>query len=166
MFDRTISDVLVLSALILSLVSLVGLGVAFARQGRADRRYQRFMHTLPFATDGAAAPEAVLGALSQTAQRLAAVEARTEYLERAIPTCIQRVGLVRFNPFQDTGGDQSFVLVLLDAEGDGVIVSSLHTRTATRLYAKPVRAGRATHALTDEEQQALAQALASKRLAD
>ena len=159
MFDRTISDALVLSALILSLGSLVGLGVVFARQSRADRRYQRFMQTLPFATDGAAGPEAVLGALSQTAQRLTALESRTEYLERAMPTCIQRVGLVRFNPFHDSGGDQSFVLALLDAGGDGVIVSSLYTRTATRQYAKPVRAGRATHALTDEEQQALAQAL-------
>jgi hypothetical protein len=159
MFDRTISEALAIGALILSLVSLGGLGVVFRRQGRADRRYQQFLQTLPFATGEAVGPEVVLGVLSQTAQRLTALEARTEHLERAMPTCIQRVGLVRFNPFQDTGGDQSFVLVLLDAGGDGVIISSLHTRTATRLYAKPVRAGRATHALTGEEQQALGQAL-------
>ena len=50
----------------------------------------------------------------------------------------QRVGLVRFNPFEDTGGNQSFALALLDAEGNGWVLSSLHARTGTRVYAKPI----------------------------
>ena len=159
MFDRTVSDALVLGALILSLVALGGLALLLVRVNRLDRRYQRFLQTLPFTKSGDASPEVVLSALSQVSQRVTAIETRAEFLERALPGCVQRVGLVRFNPFQDTGGDQSFVLALLDAEGDGVLISSLHTRTATRFYAKPVRAGRATHALTDEEQHALAAAL-------
>ncbi len=74
---------------------------------------------------------------------------------------VQRVGLVRFNPFDDTGGDQSFALALLDARGDGIVLSSLFARRETRIFAKPVQGGRSTHVLTAEEQKAIELALAS-----
>jgi len=54
-------------------------------------------------------------------------------------THIQRVGLLRFNPFDETGGNQSFALSLLDDHGNGVVISSLHNREATRIYGKPVK---------------------------
>lgn len=69
---------------------------------------------------------------------------------------IQKIGLVRFNPFNDTGGDQSFILALVDAENTGVIVSSLHTRTGTRWYAKGVVKGKgAEYDLSADEEKAL-----------
>jgi hypothetical protein len=69
---------------------------------------------------------------------------------------VQKVGLVRYNPFDDTGGDQSFILALVDAHNSGVIVSSYHTRSGTRLYAKNVEKGKSLdHELTAEEQKAL-----------
>lgn len=69
---------------------------------------------------------------------------------------IQKVGLVRFNPFKDTGGDQSFILALVDGQDSGVVISSLHTRTGTRWYAKRVEKGKGVeYALSDEEQKAL-----------
>lgn len=55
---------------------------------------------------------------------------------------VQKVVLSRFNPFGDTGGDQSFSLVLLDKDKTGVILSSLHGRSGTRVYAKPVNRGK------------------------
>ena len=51
---------------------------------------------------------------------------------------IHKVGVVRFNPFKDIGGDQSFALALLDGKNSGVVISSLHTREGTRIYSKPV----------------------------
>lgn len=74
---------------------------------------------------------------------------------------VQHVGLVRFNPFEDTGGNQSFALALLDANGDGFVVSSLHSRAVTRVYAKTVTKGKSEAALSDEEAEALKKALAS-----
>lgn len=52
---------------------------------------------------------------------------------------LQKVGLVRFNPFTQVGGNQSFALALLDEGGDGVVISSLFGRENTRVYAKRVR---------------------------
>jgi hypothetical protein len=86
--------------------------------------------------------------------------ARTRRLETSAPRAFQRVVLVRFNPFEDTGGNQSFALALLDADGNGWVLSSLHARTGTRLYAKAVRGGRSDGALSDEETAAIKQATA------
>ena len=83
------------------------------------------------------------------------MEARTAILERDLKLAFSRVGLVRFNPFEDTGGNQSFALALLDVHGDGFVLSSLHARGGTRVYAKAVTGGKAEAALSDEEAQAL-----------
>jgi hypothetical protein len=66
---------------------------------------------------------------------------------------------VRFNPFEDTGGNQSFALAMLDARGDGLIINSLHSRGSTRIYAKSVTRGAADAALSGEETEALRMAL-------
>ena len=68
--------------------------------------------------------------------------ARTAVLEATQRRALQRIGLVRFNPFEDTGGNQSFALALLDAHGNGLVVSSLHSRTGTRVYGKAITGGR------------------------
>jgi len=74
---------------------------------------------------------------------------------------IQKVGLVRFNPFKDTGGDQSFIISLVDGKDTGVIISGLYSRTGTRWYAKKVVEGKAVeHELSDEEKKALKEASA------
>lgn len=77
-------------------------------------------------------------------------------LKQEVSFHVQKVGLIRFNPFDDTGGDQSFILALVDAHDSGVIVSSYHTRSGTRSYAKNVKNGKALeHELTAEEIKAL-----------
>lgn len=108
--------------------------------------------------------ESVLGAhlekvytLGREVERLTA---RTGALESAGPHAFQRVGLVRFNPFEDTGGNQSFALAMLDADGNGWVLSSLHARSGTRVYAKAIRGGRAEATLSEEENAALMQAAA------
>ena len=88
------------------------------------------------------------------------VAARTAVLEAAQLRAFQRVGLVRYNPFEETGGNQSFALALLDANGDGWVLSSLHARSGTRVYAKSIKGGRAEAGLSVEETDAIKQATA------
>jgi hypothetical protein len=72
---------------------------------------------------------------------------------------IQRVGLVRYNAFEDTGGDLSYALALLNSEADGVVLSSIFSQEETRTYCKPVSRGESKYPLSDEERKAIAQAL-------
>jgi hypothetical protein len=72
---------------------------------------------------------------------------------------IQKIGLVRFNPFKDTGGDQSFILSLVDGNNTGVIISGLYARSGTRWYAKRIVKGKSLeHELSEEEKKALREA--------
>ncbi len=76
---------------------------------------------------------------------------------------VHKVGIVRFNPFKDIGGDQSFALALLDGKNSGIVISSLHTREGTRIYSKPVTKGASEkYTLTEEEKQAIKTAIATK----
>ena len=108
--------------------------------------------------------EAVLDAhldkVFEVAGRLDDVAARTAVLEAASRRAFARVGLVRYNPFEETGGNQSFAMALLDADSNGWVLSSLHARSGTRVYAKTVTAGRSDAALSDEESAAIRQATA------
>ncbi|KKT39639.1 hypothetical protein A3K29_01950 [Candidatus Collierbacteria bacterium RIFOXYB2_FULL_46_14] len=73
---------------------------------------------------------------------------------------LQRLGFRRYNPFTDTGGDQSFSAAFLDDNGDGIMISSLHSRENTRLYAKKVEGGKVTsQALSKEEQEVINEAI-------
>ena len=137
--------------------------VAVVALARRTRRLGARLTGLTRGAEGGSL-EAVLDAHLAKVQAVAAeldeVVARQAVLEAAQRRAFQRVGLVRFNPFEETGGNQSFALALLDAGGDGWVLSSLHARAGTRVYAKAIKGGRADAGLSDEDSAALGQAMA------
>jgi hypothetical protein len=74
---------------------------------------------------------------------------------RTAGVAISHIGLLRFDAFDDTGGAQSFALALLDDDGDGIVLTSLHSRQTTRVYVKGIRRGVADTPLSAEEAQAM-----------
>ena len=71
---------------------------------------------------------------------------------------IQKVSFLRYNPFKDTGGDQSFILSLLNEENSGIVLSSFHGRDNTRVYAKKVKKGKGEgFSLSEEEEKLIKQ---------
>jgi len=81
-----------------------------------------------------------------------------ERMEDEAKIYVQKVGLVRFNPFSETGGDHSFSLALLNAKDDGIVLTGLHSRERTRLYLKPLKKGRSEYELSTEEKKAIEKA--------
>ena len=102
--------------------------------------------------------ERALWRLDEVTKRVDAVDGRLPVVEEQGRRAVQYVGVVRFNPFEDTGGNQSFALALLDSKRDGIVVSSLHSRQNTRVYLKAIVGGRSETALSDEESEALRKA--------
>jgi hypothetical protein len=132
---------------------------------RASRRGRRPGEVIAIASEGETAH--LLRLLAEERQRtdavvaeVAGIRAMLEAMERDGRQALRGVGLVRYNPFPDTGGNQSFAIALVNALGDGLVVTSLHARSGTRIYAKAVTGGRSEGALSDEEAEALRQALA------
>src|SRR6266567_70715 len=92
----------------------------------------------------------------QIKEDIAKLVSRCDKIEKDEKYHIQKVGLLRFNPFKDTGGDQSFILALVDAYDTGIVITALYSRSGTRWYTKKVVKGKSTeHDLSDEEKKAL-----------
>ncbi len=131
----------------------VAIGLAVWLAIRLKRVEQRYL-ALTAGTEGGSL-EAILedhvGQVQQATRRVQELDMLVMRLERNNRTHLQRVGFLRFNPFRDTGGDQSFALALTDEAGSGVVISSLHSREVTRVYAKPLVAWQTSYQLTEEE---------------
>jgi len=84
-------------------------------------------------------------------------------LDSDIDSCIQKVGLVRYNAFKDVGSDLSFAIALLDRNDNGVVLNGLYGSESSNIYAKPIKKGQSKYQLSDEEKSALEIAEQSKR---
>lgn len=80
-------------------------------------------------------------------------------LDNTISTSIQKVGLVRYNAFKDTGSDLSFTLALLNEKNTGVVLNGIYSREMSNIYAKPVNEGVSTYTLSEEEKEAIKKAM-------
>ncbi len=106
----------------------------------------------------------VIAAINKGNKGIVDLEQRLEQLRTEDKNNLQKLGFVRYNPFSDTGGDQSFVLALLDGNNNGFVVTSLHSRESTRIFAKPVMAGKETgYEFSKEEIQAIMEAQKKSR---
>jgi len=95
-------------------------------------------------------------------ERISSAVDKSEKVQKALEDYIdfskknlQKVGFKRYNPFQETGGNQSFILALLDQNNNGVILTSLHQRQLTRVYAKQINKGECENKLSEEESEVL-----------
>ena len=83
-------------------------------------------------------------------------------LDNDIDTCIQKIGLVRYNAFKDVGSDLSFAIAMLDRNDNGVILNGLYGSESSNIYAKPIKNGISKYQLSEEEKTALEIAEQSK----
>lgn len=99
-------------------------------------------------------------------KKVAKVENEVADIKLHTNTYFQKFSLERFNPFESTGGDQSFIITLLNGQNDGFVISSLHSRVGTRIYAKQVSKGNAAqHEFSKEEKVIIEKAIRSKQSA-
>ncbi len=106
-------------------------------------------------------PEDVIKKLKALDDKLAKTRKELEETKGKLALSLSRVALVRFNPFKEIGGNQSFSIALLNHHDDGVIITSHFGRETNRVYAKQVSKGKAEHQLSKEEEEALRQAMKS-----
>lgn len=161
--NRLLSENLALAFGVLAALVLVLLVVVILQQrrlGRAVRGYRELVRD----EAGGSLHDRLAGSAEQAvraSERMGEIEALYAGIDERSRRSLQHIGIVRFNPFEDTGSDQSFAIALLDDARDGIVISSLHGRANTRLFAKPVNDGASTHTLSDEEAEAIRLALGS-----
>jgi hypothetical protein len=142
-------------------LSLLALGYAFAL-GRRSRHTRDPDMPADDERYGAVAQSQArsIQRLEGAAIQLAEGEKR---LGEALRSSIRHIGLVRFDAFEDMGGRLSFSAAMLDDNGDGIVITSINGRQDTRCYAKTVLRGTSVHNLSDEEEQAIREAMTGRR---
>ena len=139
-------------------------GAAFVSIGALGWNVWRLRRKIHALTRAADTPQHIVANIAQRLVEaetvLEIMEPRIQFLEAASRTSIQKVGFTRFNPFKNTGGDNSFVLSLLDQQNDGVMLSSLYMRDGVRVYGKTIERGDSRYPLSDEEKSVLKNSIA------
>ncbi len=80
-------------------------------------------------------------------------------LDNEIDNCIQKIGIVRYSAFKDTGSDLSFALAMLDENNNGVLLNGIYSREMSNIYGKPIKNGKSDYTLSKEEEEALYKAI-------
>jgi len=140
---------------------LVGMLAWLGWQQRQFAHLRRHYQTLLGDAEGSGLETVLdhhLARVQQAVEKAQELDLLVRELQRAGQGHLQHCAIVRFNPFANTGGDQSFALALADSGGYGVVISSLHSRESTRVYAKPLAAWESSYPLTEEEQQVIVRA--------
>jgi hypothetical protein len=99
--------------------------------------------------------EEVLDQLRKLQENFKKISEELEAQKKQNKFAIQKLGIVRFNPFREVGGDQSFSLALLDDNNTGAVLTSHYTRKENRIYGKPLKEGKSEYPLSEEEQEAI-----------
>ena len=159
--NQVLTDNLAAVLIVMAVAFVVLLALVLVQSVRVGRAVEAYRQLVRDGSGGSLEDvlQTHVARVEEVRSRLGEIDAVQATLEHRTTTSIQHLGLVRFNPFEDTGSDQSFALALLDDQRNGVVISSLHGRTNTRLFAKPVEGGASNHTLSDEEAQAIRVAL-------
>jgi len=102
--------------------------------------------------------EEVLACLKNLRKSFEKLSGELENLKKESRFSIQKIGIVRFNPFSEVGSDQSFSIALLDGNNDGVVITSIYTREGNRVYGKSIESGLSKYSLSDEEKTVIEEA--------
>lgn len=142
----------------LAFIVFISINIKLAKM---NKRYRKMMKGM----EGVNVEQMLLAHLEEVKQALRTVDdlsVQCRMMEEAAKKSIRRVGIIRFNAFEDMGSDLSFAIALLDDQNNGVVVSSIYSRSESHTYAKPIISGNSSYFLTEEEIQAIKQAIEKK----
>lgn len=147
-------SVMIILLFILYLVNVIKLS-------KLNKNYRAFLKRIGKGTDLSDTLNEYMDKTEQVQQRNQEIIEYCKRINEDMTKCIQKVGIVRYSAFKDTGSDLSFALALLDNDNNGVVLNGIYSREMSNIYAKPVQAGNSTYTMSEEEKQAVEKAIHS-----
>ena len=124
--------------------------------------YSKFMNKLGNGNDLDQMIKNYIEKVEQTDKNNEEIMNYCKKIDNEIMGCIQKMGIVRYNAFKDTGSDLSFTLALLDKYNNGVVLNGIYARDSSNIYAKPIENGESKYVLSNEEKEAIKRAIEEK----
>lgn len=146
--------VLFATSFILVIINCILLIANIKKTNKIKTKYKRFMNGLSDRNMEELLETCLSGVNSVNAKNRE-IELKINAIERTLIQCVQKVGIVRFNAFDNVGSDLSFSIALLDNNDSGVVISAIYARDSSSSYAKPVSSAKSKYTLSAEEIQAI-----------
>ena len=150
--------------LILSAITLI-MVIAFLMQLisniKLNKRYNRFMKKLDNSKDLGEELDNYMYKVDRVERQNAEIMNYCKNIDEDMSKCIQKVGIVRYSAFRDTGSDLSFTVALLNDSNSGVVFNGIYSMEMSNIYAKPIENGKSGYTLSDEENEAIKRAIQS-----
>lgn len=156
------TDTFLLMLVGIMILLLIGFVIILVKFSKLNKKYKNFMQKLGNGKNVEEDLENYMYRVDRVEKQNTEIFSQIKNLENDLTKCIQKVGIVRYNAFQDTGSDLSFTLALLDENNNGVILNGIYSREMSNIYAKPVENGKSTYTLSEEETQAIEKAMNSE----
>ena len=158
------SDNVLIGFAILLIVLILGFLILFVRTSNLNRRYKEFMRKLGNGKNIEEDLENYIYRVEKVEKQNSELQLICKEIGNQMSGCIQKVGIVRYNAFKDTGSDLSFALALLDEDNTGVVMNGIYSREMSNIYAKPVEKGKSSYTISAEEKLAIDRAIQSKNI--
>lgn len=159
MLDFFKTDISVIIILVINCILLVSVIISSARISRINKNAKEFMRKLGTGKDISEDLNNYMDRIIEVEEALSETHAYCRQLDNKMKDCIQKIGIVRYNAYNDAGNDLSFAVALLDDKNNGVVFNGIYSREMSNIYAKPVINGKSKYTITEEENEALLKAM-------
>ena len=151
--------------LFISIIILLALYISNSiKLNKLRKSYANFMKKLGNGNNVDEMLRAYIFEVEKVAKKNEEIVSYYKGLNEHIAKCTQKIGIVRYNAFRDTGSDLSFALAMLDEKNNGIVLNGIYSREMSNIYAKPVENGKSAYTISEEEQEAIDKAIHSKNI--
>ena len=155
------SDMFLIIISVVCIVLFIGLIALMIKLSKLNKYYKTFINKLGNGNNIEEDLETFMYREEKVEKQNGEINEFIKTLDNDLRKCIQKIGIVRYNAFKDTGSDLSFTLALLDENNNGVVLNGIYSREMSNIYAKPVEKGESKYTLSDEEKEAISKAMSS-----
>ena len=155
------SDMFLIIISVVCIVLFIGLIALMIKLSKLNKYYKTFINKLGNGNNIEEDLETFMYRVEKVEKQNGEINEFIKTLDNDLRKCIQKIGIVRYNAFKDTGSDLSFTLALLDENNNGVVLNGIYSREMSNIYAKPVEKGESKYTLSDEEKEAISKAMSS-----
>lgn len=143
-------------------VLLIGFIILIVKVSFLNKKYISFMKKIGNGKNIEEDLENYMHRVNRVEKQNVEIKEVIESINKNMNNCIQKIGIVRYNAFKDTGSDLSFALAMLDEKNNGVVLNGIYSREMSNIYAKPVENGVSKYTISDEEKEAIRRAIEDK----
>lgn len=157
-------DVLIILSVLINIMLTIMVVIFFKKLKRVEGKYNDFISKFDKNENIEGTLKNYIDLVSNVNEESKIMQVNYKNLERQLNKCAQKIGMVRYNAFNDVGSDLSFALAILDNDNNGFVLNAIYARNSSNIYAKPIENGTSRYTLSEEEIKAVSRAKEDEKI--